>query len=252
MPQTRAHHRRPWWTFPWLGFGRLERHELMWLFAGLLLSISLLGFVTLAGEVMEGDTQAFDTKILRALRDPSDLSKPIGPEWVEGALLDLTALGGPTVLGLVVTFVAGFLVLQTRYRTAIVVVLTSSGGDLLNAVMKHAFDRPRPTIVPHLRVAFSTSFPSGHAMESAIVYLTLAAILMRAAERRLTKAYILSIAVLLTALVGTSRVYLGVHYPTDVIGGWTVGFMWASICWLATRQFEATAHVEAEKSKAAE
>jgi undecaprenyl-diphosphatase len=237
--------------FPWLGFGRLERHELMWLFAGLLLSISLLGFVTLAGEVMEGDTQAFDTKILRALRDPSDLSKPIGPEWVEGALLDLTALGGPTVLGLVVTFVAGFLVLQTRYRTAIVVVLTSSGGDVLNAVMKHAFDRPRPTIVPHLRVVYSTSFPSGHAMESAIVYLTLGAILMRASQTRTTKLYILGVAIFLTIVVGVSRVSLGVHYPTDVIGGWIVGFIWASICWLAAQRFEGTAHIQAEQSKSA-
>jgi undecaprenyl-diphosphatase len=212
----------------------------------------LFAFVSLAGEVTEGDTQAFDTKILRALRDPLDPSKPIGPEWLETSLLDLTAIGGPTVLGLVTVLVIGFLMLQTRYRTAAVVAISSSSGEILNGVMKQLFNRPRPTIVPHLRVAFSTSFPSGHAMESAIVYLTLAAILMRAAESRLTKAYILSTAVLLTALVGTSRVYLGVHYPTDVIGGWTVGFMWASICWLATRQFEATARVEAEKSKAAE
>jgi undecaprenyl-diphosphatase len=250
MARKTANKETHWWKFPWLR--RLERRELTWLFWGLGLCLLLFAFVSLAGEVTEGDTQAFDTKILRALRDPLDPSKPIGPEWIETSLLDLTAIGGPTVLGLVTVFVIGFLVLQTRYRTAVVVAISSLSGEILNDVMKQFFNRPRPTIVPHLRVAFSTSFPSGHAMESAIVYLTLAAILMRAAERRLTKAYILSIAVLLTALVGTSRVYLGVHYPTDVIGGWTVGFMWASICWLATRQFEATAHVEAEKSKAAE
>src|SRR3954447_11512185 len=209
-----------------------DRRELGWLFTGLFLSVLMFGFVALAGEVMDGDTQAFDTRILRALRDPSDVSKPIGPMWLEGSLLDLTAIGGPTVLGLVVASVAGFLVLQTRYRTALVVVLTSAGGDLLDTVMKHAFDRPRPTIVPHLRVVYSTSFPSGHAMESAIVYLTLGAILMRAAQSRTTKLYILAIAVLLTVLVGVSRVYIGVHYPTDVIGGWIIGFVWASICWL--------------------
>jgi undecaprenyl-diphosphatase len=212
--------------------------------------VLLFAFVSLAGEVIEGDTQAFDTRILRALRDPADPSRPVGPGWIEGPLLDLTALGGPTVLGLVVLVVTGFLVLQTRYRTAVVVAITSAGGEVLNTVMKYMFNRPRPTIVPHLRAVYSTSFPSGHAMESAIVYLTFGAILMRAAESRLTKIYILSMAVLLTALVGVSRVYLGVHYPTDVIGGWIVGFMWASICWLVAQRFEGTTHIQAEKSKA--
>jgi undecaprenyl-diphosphatase len=226
-------------------WAQLDRRELMWLFVGLGLCVLLFGFVSLAGEVTEGDTQAFDTKILKALRDPADLSRPIGPRWIEEPLLDLTAIGGSTVLGLVVAVVAGFLVLQTRYRTAIVVVITWFSGELLNAAMKQVFNRPRPSIVPHLRVVYSTSFPSGHAMESAIVYLTLAAILMRASQSRMTKIYILGIAVLLTTLVGVSRVYLGVHYPTDVLGGWIVGFMWASICWLAARRFEGTAHIQA-------
>ena len=251
MARKATHTTGRWWTLPWLRPARFERHELAWLFVGLGACVLLFAFISLAGEVMEGDTQAFDTRILRALRDPADPSRPIGPEWIEGPLLDLTAIGGPTVLGLVVVSVAGFLVLQTRYRTAVVVAITSIGGEALNTVMKHFFNRPRPTIVPHLRVVYSTSFPSGHAMESAIVYLTLAAILMRASDNRLTKMYILAIAVLLTALVGISRVYLGVHYPTDVIGGWIVGFMWASISWLAARRFEGTAHIEAEKSRTA-
>ena len=229
---------------------RFER-ELTWLFVGLGLCALLLGFVSLAGKVTEGDTQAFDSRILRALRDPSDPSRPIGPAWIEQPLIDLTSIGGPTVLWLVISAVAGFLVLQTRYRTAIVVLLTSSSGELLNQIMKLAFNRPRPTIVPHLRVVYSTSFPSGHAMESAIVYLTLAAILMRASESTATKTYILALAVLLTVLVGISRVYLGVHYPTDVIGGWIVGFIWASICWLVAQRFEGATHIQAEKGKSA-
>jgi len=233
-----------WWT-------RLERRELTWLFVGLGLCMLLLGFVTLAGEVTEGDTQAFDTRILSALRDPVDPSRPVGPAWIEEPLIDLTSIGGPTVLWLIVVAVAGFLVLQTRYRTAIVVVLTSASGELLNLAMKHVFSRPRPTIVPHLRAVYSTSFPSGHAMESAIVYLTLGAILMRAAESRVTKIYILGLAVLLTVVVGVSRVYLGVHYPTDVIAGWIVGFFWASVCWLVAQRFEGAMHIQAEKEKSA-
>jgi undecaprenyl-diphosphatase len=206
-------------------------------------------FITLAGEVTEGDTQAFDTKILRALRSPDDPSKPIGPAWIEAALLDFTALGGPTVLALVVLAVIGFLLLQKRIRTALFVAATSFSGELVSTALKHEFNRPRPTIVPHLREVFSSSFPSGHAMESAIVYLTLGTILMRVAESRITKIYCLGIAILLTVLVGVSRVYLGVHYPTDVIGGWTIGFAWASICWLVEERFESSAGIAEEKAK---
>jgi undecaprenyl-diphosphatase len=233
-----------WWT-------RLERHELTWLVAGLAVCILLLAFVTLAGKVMDGDTQAFDARILLALRDPSDLARPIGPEWMENSVLDLTAIGGPTLLWMMVAAVAGFLVLQTRYRTAIVILVTSASGELLNAAMKQVFNRPRPTIVPHLRAAYSTSFPSGHAMESAIVYLTLGAILMRASDTVPTKVYILAIAMLLTAVAGASRVYLGVHYPTDVIAGWIVGFLWATICWVVAQRFEGATHIQAEKTKTA-
>lgn len=248
MPKKIAHRGRRWPMPPWLS-ERLERRELTWLFVGLGLCVLLFAFVSLAGQVTEGDTQGFDTRILRALRDPADLARPIGPEWIESSLLDLTALGGSTVLALVVLSVAGFLLLQRRRRTAMVVVMTSLSGEILDGAMKHVFNRPRPTIVPHLRVVYSTSFPSGHAMESAIVYLTLAAILMRASDHRRTKMYILGIAVLLTLLVGISRVYLGVHYPTDVIGGWIVGFLWASICSIAARRFEGTVHIRAERSK---
>jgi undecaprenyl-diphosphatase len=212
--------------------------ELSWLFAGLGLCVLLFGFVLLAGQVMAGDTQAFDTKILLALRNPSDPSRLIGPEWMESSILDLTALGGSTVLWLTIIAVAGFLVLQARYHNAVVVLVAATGGEVLASVMKHIFNRPRPTIVPHLRAVYSTSFPSGHAMESAIVYLTLGAILMRSSSNRVTKLYILGIAILLTTLGGTSRVFLGVHYPTDVVGGWIIGFAWASVCWLAARRFE--------------
>lgn len=238
-------------TRRWLRWRKLERKEITWLLVGLGVCLLLFVFLRLASEVLEGDTQTLDTKILVALRNAADPSKTIGPTWVEFAMMDLTALGGPTVLGLVVFAVVGFLALQTRYRTALVVLFTAATGEIANYAMKSAFMRPRPTIVPHLRDVVSTSFPSGHAMESAIIYLTLGAMLMRVAERRLTKVYVLAMAGVLTFLVGISRVFLGVHYPSDVIGGWIIGFVWASICWLAAQQFEPITHVKEERDKPA-
>ena len=231
------------------GLRGLERRELTWLVVGIGACTLLLLFLFLTSEVVEGDTLSLDTKIVRALRSPDDPSKPIGPAWVESMLIDLTSLGGPAVLGLFVTAIAGFLLLQGRTRTAIAIVITSLSGELVGEAMKYAFHRPRPTVVPHLRQVFSTSFPSGHAMESAIVYLTLGAMLMRVADRRATKLYILAVAMLLTVIVGVSRVWLGVHYPTDVIGGWMIGLVWASVCWLATQRVEARAGIDAERAK---
>ena len=128
-----------------------------------------------------GDGPA-DTRILRSLRSPDDLSRPIGPHWLELMMLDLTAVGGPTVLSLVVLIIAGFLFIERRHRMALGVLVTSFGGMLVTAMLKQMYDRPRPSVVPHLREVTSSSFPSGHAMQSAIVYLTLGALLMRIVE----------------------------------------------------------------------
>jgi undecaprenyl-diphosphatase len=227
--------------FRWPGRRQLQRQEIVWLLVGLGACVLLLVFALLAGEVTEGGTLGLDVRILRALRTANDPSVPIGPVWLESAFLDLTALGSAAVIGLMVFAVAGFLCLQARYRTALVIVLTTISGELVGSAMKHFFMRPRPTVVPHLRDALSSSFPSGHAMDSAIVYLTLGALLMRVVDRRGTKLYCLAMALLLTLLVGVSRVYLGVHYPTDVIGGWILGFAWASVCWLIAQRFDAEA-----------
>jgi undecaprenyl-diphosphatase len=245
MMATRSATRR------WFQLRKLERHEITWLIAGIGVCLLLWGFLALASEVMEGDTTTLDTTILRALRKADDPSRLIGPAWLQGVMLDLTALGGPTVLWLVVLSVVGFLLLQARYHTAVVVLATAASGDVLNFVLKNLFLRPRPDVVPHLRdVSGTTSFPSGHAMESAIIYLTLGAILMQLAERRLTKIYCIGMAVFLTLLVGISRVYLGVHYPTDVAAGWMFGFFWASFCWIIAKRFERETGVASERRKA--
>ena len=234
--------------FGWLT--RLERRELTWLLVGLAGCILLLIFLKLASEVSEGETLAFDTKIVRAFRSADDPSRPVGPTWLPGVLEDLTALGGPTVLSLVVLAVTGFLLLQARYRTAFAIFASAASGGLLSEALKSVFMRARPSIVPHLRDVFSSSFPSGHAMQSAIVYLTLGTMLMRIATGRLTKIYCFGMALLMTFLVGVSRIYLGVHYPTDVLAGWIVGLMWASICWLVEQHYEVRAGIRAERNKA--
>src|SRR5829696_357046 len=166
-----------------------DRDEL-WLLLG---TLALLGAVllvlTLAGEVLEGDTLEFDKRLLQSLRKADNPAQPIGPAWLELAAFDITALGGPTVLGLTVLAVVGFLVLQGMYKNALFVFLASAGGWLLNDLLKDLFARPRPTVVPHLRQVLSLSFPSGHALTSAAIYLTLGALLMRVAERRIVKFY---------------------------------------------------------------
>jgi undecaprenyl-diphosphatase len=243
--------RASWWHWPTSWLSRLERRELTWLLVGLGGCVLLLLFLKLASEVMEGETLAFDKKIVLAFRKADDPSLPIGPAWVGSVLLDLTALGGPTVIALVVLAVVGFLVLQARYWTAVFVFVTAVSGEVVSYAMKGIFVRPRPTVVPHLREAFSSSFPSGHAMQSAIIYLTLGAMLMRITEGRLTKLYCCIMAMLLTGLVGVSRVWLGVHYPTDVLAGWIVGLFWASMCWLAAQHYEVRAGIKAEKRKPA-
>ncbi len=235
---------------PFSRLRKLDRRELIWLAVGLGACIALFVFLKLASEITEGDTRSLDTRILRALRSADDPSKPAGPIWLEPMFMDFTSLGSPLVLGLVVLAVLGFLLLEGLYRTAVIVFATSVGGMIASEALKRIFARPRPSIVPHLREVVSSSFPSGHAMQSAVVYLTLAAILMRIIKGRLAKMYVLGIAILLTLLVGVSRVYLGVHYPTDVIGGWIIGFAWASLCWLGAQWFEGQTGMKKEREQA--
>jgi undecaprenyl-diphosphatase len=227
-----------------------DRNELVLLVVGVVVLLLLFTASKLASEVVEGDTQQFDKQILAALRDPVNPSRPIGPAWLLSGALDITALGSATVLGLTVLAVAGFLLLQGMWRTALFVTVASLGGWFLNDALKQLFQRPRPDIVPHLREVMSLSFPSGHAMISAAVYLTLGALSMRIAERRLTKFYCMAVAVLATVLVGASRVYLGVHYPTDVIAGWLIGCSWALLCWIVERSLERRAGLKRERAEA--
>jgi undecaprenyl-diphosphatase len=227
-----------------------DRNELKLLLGAVACLLLLFTASKLISEVLAGETQRFDKQILVALRDPANPSQPIGPAWLMGAALDITALGSAAVLGLTVAAVGGFLLLQGMWRTAIFVTLASFGGWFINGALKQLFQRPRPDVVPHLREVMTMSFPSGHAMTSAVVYLTLGALTMRIAERRLTKFYCMAVATAATVLVGASRVYLGVHYPTDVIAGWLIGFSWALLCWIVERSLERRAGLKRERAQA--
>ena len=217
---------------------RRERTELSVLLAALGILALASAFVYVADHVTRGETRAFDERVIRALRTPEDPAVAIGPSWLRAGALDITALGSPTVLGLVVLAITGYLILHGLYRTSAFVFVASCGGWVLNWALKQAFDRPRPDLVPHLRDVMSSSFPSGHALTSAAVYLTLGTLLMRLAEGRLAKFYCIAVAMLATLLVGASRVYLGVHYPTDVLAGWLIGLSWALVCWMIERALE--------------
>jgi undecaprenyl-diphosphatase len=222
----------------------LSNHELTPLIAIILLTGGILVFGSVASEVMEGDTTHFDRAILLAMRNPADLSDPIGPPWVEEMARDFTALGGVAIVTFVTLAVAGYLLLIQKYRAMLLVVLAVGGGALLSTVLKDAFNRPRPDLVPHGTYVYTASFPSGHSMLSAVTYLTLGSLLARLQPRRRVKAYLMGLAMLLTFLVGVSRVYLGVHWPTDVLAGWTAGAAWAALCWLVARRLQREGKVE--------
>ncbi len=197
--------------------------------------LSTSGFVLLSGELGEQDTQRMDERVLVSLRRADRPDVPVGPGWLAEAARDVTALGSMSVLALVVLAVVGFLVLVRRWRTLALVLGSTLGGTAVNSVLKGLFGRPRPTVVPHLTGVLSESFPSGHAMLSAIVYLTLGALLAQLVTRRWLQAYLMSVAAVFTLLIGVTRVYLGVHYPTDVLGGWLAGLGWALLSALVAR-----------------
>ena len=225
---------------------RLGRHELGFLITLAVVAAVIWGFTELAGEVIEGDTHALDRQVLLAMRHASDLSDPIGPPWFEELARDVTALGGVGLLSLLTLAVAGFLWLEDKGRAALLLVVAIAGGLTASMLLKAGFDRPRPELVPHGSHVYTSSFPSGHSMMAAIVYLTLGALLARFQRRRRLKAYVLALAAVITFSVGASRVYLGVHWPTDVLAGWTAGAAWALACWLVARQMQRKGHVEDE------
>ncbi len=227
----------------------LAKAELALLAAILVLAGGLWGFISLADDAWEGETEGFDRALVLALRNPADLSDPLGPRWFEEMVRDVTALGSTFVLAFMTLSVIGFLLLVQKRGAALLVFAAVMGGSLIGDALKLIFGRPRPDLVPHGADVYTMSFPSNHAMGAAVAYLTLGALLARLQVAPRVKGYFLGISVVLTVLVGLSRIYLGVHWPTDVLAGWSVGAAWAMAVWLAALWLQRRGKVEQVDTK---
>ena len=193
---------------------------------------SLWLFVVVTDEVVENEHHGLDNRILLALRTPGDLSQPIGPHFIKNASLDISSLGSAPVLTVVVVLICGYLMLERKFAATAFILFASITGTILNQVLKEFVGRERPHVVPHLSEISNYSFPSGHSMLSAIIYLSLAVLLTKTVKTRPTKMYIMGAAFFLAFLIGITRMILGVHYPSDVLAGWTAGTAWAMLCWV--------------------
>jgi undecaprenyl-diphosphatase len=213
---------------------RIESRALIWVIGA---AGALWSFFNIAGEVSEGETLGLDRRILLALRNPADPADPIGSQSLQEAMRDVTALGGVTVMVLVtVVSVLAFLMHRRRWHAGIMAT-TVLLADISSEGLKHLYGRPRPDLVPHGSYVYSASFPSGHSTLSAATFLTLAMLIASLEPARGTKAMAFVLAGALVLAIGFSRVYLGVHWPSDVLAGWCLGGAWALAAWTALLRF---------------
>ena len=220
------------------------RHVLL-LCGSLVIVLGTWGLIALTDTVVEGETQHFDNRVmLWCYQHP-------GPQWLQDSGRDLTALGGVTVLTLVLVAVVGFLLICRKRGMALLVVVAVGGGLLIGSTIKHFVDRPRPPRQYQAAYVFTASFPSGHSMLSAVTYLTLGALLAQVSRGRWLRVYIIFFAVFVTFLVGLSRVYLRVHWPTDVLAGWTAGLVWSLLCLLVAEELQRRGAVEDDLGESA-
>lgn len=210
-----------------------QARQIEWLPLAMLLlaAVAIWGFVELADEVVDGELEAFDRTILLSMRTADDVTDPVGPRWFEEFVRDVTALGSTGILTALTIFSCGYLWLLRKRLAVLYVLVAILGAQGLSSSLKWAFDRPRPDLVPHGMHVYTASFPSGHSVMSAATFLTLGALLARYQKTRRLRVYLVVVSVVLALAVGVSRVYLSVHWPTDVLAGWAIGAAWALICW---------------------
>lgn len=215
----------------------LARTEIAALGALLVVALGSLTFADLAEDVRDPDNQLFDARVLHLLRPyADDPSRPWGPWWLKEAASDITSLGGISVLALFATIVIVFLVIQRKWLSSVLLIVGLGGGVLLSEGLKAVFERDRPPALYRATETLNASFPSGHALLSAVFYLSLGVMLTRAFPERRFKAYVLGVGIVITLLIGVTRIYLGAHWASDVFAGWSVGAAWAMALWLLAYQ----------------
>ncbi len=180
-------------------------------------------FAELAEHVMTGSTQAFDEAALRWIKDYHS-------PGLDEAMLEITALGTGTVVIMIVCVSGLFLSLTHHKYSALLLLVATVGGMLLDTVLKLRFDRPRPHVFTWGTQAAMSSFPSGHAMSATIVYSTVAYLAARLQKRLWARWATMLLAAVIIVMIAMSRIYLGVHYPSDVLAGAIVGLSWAAFC----------------------
>lgn len=180
------------------------------------------------GALVDRSTLLFDRTIILGLRQWH------GPAWLPDLAIEITALGSVPVLTLMVVVAVGLLAIERHWLTAAATVAATLSGSAAITLVKGEVGRPRPDLVEHLVHVTNQSFPSGHAAGSALVYLTLAGLGGQVTRDRRARRYLMAVAILLVGAIGISRVYLGVHWPSDVLAGWSFGTLWALGWWYAT------------------
>ena len=204
------------------------------LLVGLAAMLLALAFIHLGSEMVEGDTLSVDRHVLKIAQALSMVHP-----WIAGVMRDLSGLGSTVVLTLFTVSTVGYLALVSVRTTALLVAVSVATGSVLVSAFKLAFGRLRPDPVFSDFVVSGLSFPSGHASMSAIVFLTVGVLVESTRERWSERAYILAVSTVLTLLVGASRILLGVHWASDVVGGWAFGTAWAMAWLLLARRMAA-------------
>lgn len=186
----------------------------------MLLAVALIAFAVIAAAVQQGGTENLDTRVLMAARDTT--GHLTGPKWLAEAARDITGLGSNVVLALACILAAFYLKIARRYFELALLATSVAAGLVLTNLLKIGVDRVRPDL-PETPAVFSASFPSGHATMSALVFLVMAFIVTRIQRHGEVTTLSFVSAVGLIVLVGISRIYLGLHYPSDVLAGWCLG-----------------------------
>jgi undecaprenyl-diphosphatase len=190
------------------------------------IGLCVFSFVVIASEIDGAPGYAFDAAILIAVRSAATSWLPAP---LESIMRDLTGLGSNLVIYTTILIVSLYLLLMREWRAVLALMATVTPGIVLCDVLKLWFMRPRPNIVSPGQPVYSMSFPSSHAMLSTLVFLTQATLLTAKCKRRSIK---VSVATTMAILIGFSRIYLGVHWPTDVLAGWAAGLALALTEWL--------------------